>query len=155
MTISTRKLAALLRSILGDEDRREAMRHVACAMRSVRGFGTTTPVARKLIEEPTVATLLAQENALGVISQALSSGELERAYRATTQLKRKFQCKEIPAVTQLFTPRWVVELLLQNSLDKLRGQRCVTNIRVLDAACGTMNFGLVALQMLQAMYREQ
>src|SRR5439155_10875084 len=66
-----------------------------------------------------------------------------------------FSDHEIPSVTQLFTPRFVIEFLLHNTLGRLPEQRLVKEIRILDPACGTMNFGLVAIEMLDAMYREE
>src|SRR5262249_33645813 len=97
-----------------------------------------------------------------------------------TVQKRKFHGDEIPAVTQLFTPRWVIEFLLQNSLGRLwlemhphsvlreswkwlvdpphsriAEPRSVASLRILDPACGTMNFGVVAIEMLRGMYREE
>jgi hypothetical protein len=121
--------------------------------------------------------LLKADDALGRIYQAINSPALESAYRATARTGRKFSDEEIPAVTQLFTTRWVVEFLLHNTLGKLwremhpksalrfkwlvesdkSGQqaRPISEIRICDPACGTMNFGLVALDMLREMYREE
>jgi hypothetical protein len=121
--------------------------------------------------------LLGRDDALGRIYQAINSPALEAAYRATARTGRKFSEAEIPAVTQLFTPRWVVEFLLHNTLGRLwrqmhpetrlkwewmtRGEertvpaRPVAELRLCDPACGTMNFGLVALEMLREMYREE
>lgn len=142
--------------------------------------------------------LLKQDDALGQIYQAINAPALEAAYRGTARERRKFTASEIPAVTQLFTPKWVVEFLLQNTLGKLwldwhpdsrlrdkwnwispgkklRAASCelrekanaftrdsklatrnsAKDIRICDPACGTMNFGLVALEMLREMYREE
>lgn len=83
--------------------------------------------------------------------------------------------------TQNFTPRWVVRYLVENSLgrywlelhpdSRLRerlhylvpvpgtrgasGVKPVKEIRVLDPACGSMHFGLVAFDLLLEMYREE
>ena len=43
---------------------------------------------------------------------------LEAAYRATSQEKRKFTEKEIPAVTRLYTPRLAVQFLLKHTLGR-------------------------------------
>jgi hypothetical protein len=185
--------------------------------------------------------VLDEDDALGRVYQALNAPALEAAYRATARERRKFSAEEIPAVTQLFTPRWVVEYLLQNTLGRqwleahpdstlrsafrwlaidgsgtqvpsdvvveslgtTRGEDCTVarvfnpcelrnnaesphdpahyarvenpchdeaahpsatrigqglracDLRVLDPACGTMNFGLVAFDMLGRMYREE
>ena len=123
--------------------------------------------------------LLNQDDALGRIYQAINAPALEAAYRGTARTGRKFTHKEIRAVTQLFTPKWVVEFLLQNSLGRLWLQmhpdsrlqkewkwlvdapdhrippRRAIDLRICDPACGTMNFGLVALDMLRQMYLEE
>jgi SAM-dependent methyltransferase len=124
------------------------------------------------------AAILAQDDALGRIYQALNAPALESAYRATARERRKFTSSEIPTVTQLFTPRWVIEFLLHNTLGRLWRQwhpdssiefdwlidspadtreacRPLSTLRILDPACGTMNFGLVAAEMLESMYHEE
>ncbi len=98
----------------------------------------------------------------------------------------KVKTSEIPAATQLFTPRWIVEALVWNSLGRLWLQmhpdstlreltanhahphyllpdidapsapmRPVREITLLDPACGTMHFGLVAFDLFVAMYHEE
>jgi hypothetical protein len=141
---------------------------------------------------PQLTPLLAEEDALGTFYQALNAPALEAAYRATARQGRKFSADEIPAVTQLFTPRWVVDFLLQNSLGRLwlewhpdsalaatwpwlvppsappgpspflsdrkmgrTPSKLARDIRLCDPACGTMNFGLAALDMLRQIYREE
>ena len=59
------------------------------------------------------------DDALGQIYQAINAPALEQAYRSTALQRRKFTPKEIPAVTQLFTPKWVIEFLLHNTLGRL------------------------------------
>lgn len=86
----------------------------------------------------------------------------------------------LPARTQQYTPRWVVKFLLHNSLGALwlrmhpdsqlssrldylvprpgtppSQVRRAAEITVLDPACGTMHFGLVAFDLLSEMYREE
>jgi hypothetical protein len=156
-------------------------------MRRIRGLATRTVsprvahLARMIADDTLLGPLLANhDDALGSIYQAINAPKLESAYRATAHSGRKFTDDEIPAVTQLFTPRWVVEFLLHNTLGRLwrrwhpdsrvtmkwlvpldgdeepcRSSRLARTIRVLDPACGTMNFGLVAIELLEAMYREE
>jgi len=127
-------------------------------------------------------SLCKSDDALGQIYQAINAPALEAAYRATARDGRKFTAAEIPAVTQLFTPKWVVEFLLQNTLGKLwmeihpdtrlhrhwkwlahagivrmggTPMARARDLRICDPACGTMNFGLVALDMLREIYREE
>jgi len=125
-------------------------------------------------------SLCKSDDALGQVYQAINAPALEAAYRATARDGRKFMAAEIPAVTQLFTPKWVVEFLLQNTLGKLwvemhpdsrlwHGHLAhasdarmggtpiprARDLRICDPACGTMNFGLVALDILRQIYREE
>ena len=149
---------------------------VAEGMRSVRTEpASVTPVLGKL------RSLLHHDDFLGQVYQAINAPALEAAYRATARDRRKFTADEIPAVTQLFTPKWVVEFLLQNTLGKLwvemhadsrlgKKWKWLTRansftggtpvlpakqLRICDPACGTMNFGLVSLDMLREIYREE
>jgi type I restriction-modification system DNA methylase subunit len=127
------------------------------------------------------ADFLDEDDALGQLYQAMNADAMESAYRATARDRRKFSTEEIPSVSQLFTPKWVVEFLLHNTLGKRwmewhpdsrllprlhfllppgpceatsSGKRAA-DLRILDPACGTMNFGLVAFDMLRVMYREE
>lgn len=130
---------------------------------------------------PPLSSILKSDDALGQIYQAINAPALEAAYRATAADRRKFTPAEIPAVTQLFTPKWVVEFLLQNALGSLwleihpdsklkknwkwlipenrsklpASPKPARDFRICDPACGTMNFGLVALDMLREIYREE
>jgi len=91
----------------------------------------------------------------------------------------------IPAKTQKFTPKWIVKLLVENTLgrlwlelhpdsdlaaslpylvppdqehrtnDKEQKTKSVKEITLLDPACGTMHFGLVAFDLFVQMYREE
>ncbi len=149
----------------------------ACAarMRTLRGL----PCSSKPLPSDRLDIILRQDDALGQIYQAINAPRLQRAYREAKRDRRKFTSHEIPAVTQLFTPRRVIEFLLHNTLGQMWKQmhpdsrielpalaqsietgadnipaRAI-EIRVLDPACGTMNFGLVAADLLEQMYREE
>ncbi|HET6250225.1 MAG TPA: N-6 DNA methylase [Tepidisphaeraceae bacterium] len=160
-----------------------------------------------LIDCDDARTLLDEDDCLGRVYQALNAPAMESAYRSSAHLRQKFADHEISAVSQVFTPRWVVEFLLHNTLGKLwvelhpttrlrqnlnwlvsetglggspmgkrpkntrerigmpgkvKGKppvppqaRLAREIRVLDPACGTMNFGLVAYELLYQMYAEE
>jgi hypothetical protein len=208
--MTPRELIKLVRAMQGDEPR--LLRGVAASMRAMRGLPTDEPgLSATWLDRADVRELLSADDALGQIYQASRAGALERAYRATARERRKFRPREIPAVTGLFTPRWIVEFLLHNTLGRLwqemhpntrltfgrlvrsplpvlrgrvregalssstttlmltppplpspgEGERQqpattrVADIRVLDPACGTMNFGVIAVEMLAAMYREE
>jgi len=93
----------------------------------------------------------------------------------------KVTAELLPAKTQLFTPRWIVRFLVENTLGRLWLQmhpdsrladrleylvppaeplphaklKPACEIRVLDPACGAMHFGLVVFDLLAEMYREE
>jgi hypothetical protein len=163
---------------------RELCRLVAQLLPRVGGAGALLDAAVDAMSgrkgEPGMSRLASwtvDDDALGQIYQAINAPVLERAYRSTALQRRKFTAGEIPAVTQLFTPKWVVEFLLHNTLGRLWRQmhpdsrlqwewavdvpapplppRPTSELRICDPACGTMNFGLVAVDMLRAMYREE
>ena len=122
------------------------------------------------------------EETIGWVYQGFNSEELEQAFREVRVSKKKFESRDIPAVTQLFTPRWIVRFLVENTLGRLWLElhpdsqlastldhlvplptarclqptvRSVKEITLLDPACGTMHFGLVAFDLFVAMYREE
>jgi hypothetical protein len=122
------------------------------------------------------------EETIGWVYQGFNSEELERAFREIRLSKKKFEAQDIPAVTQLFTPRWIVRFLVENTLGRLwiemhpdsklasslgylvplskQQSTClpiksVKEITLLDPACGTMHFGLVAFDLFVEMYREE
>lgn len=123
------------------------------------------------------------EEALGWVYQDFTSEELEAAFREVRLSKKKFEAEDIPAVTQLFTQNWIVRFLVHNTLGRLwlelhpdsslrqrleylvpsdsvaastpPPSRSVKEIRLLDPACGTMHFGLMAFDLFVEMYREE
>ncbi|NCC36013.1 MAG: SAM-dependent methyltransferase, partial [Chloroflexia bacterium] len=121
------------------------------------------------------------EETLGWVYQYFNSQELEQAFRDARLSGKKFEREDIPAVTQLFTPRWIVRFLVENTLGRhwlqmhpdsrlgaelaylvpLAGEvppvplKPVRELTLLDPACGTMHFGLVAFNLFAAMYREE
>ena len=121
------------------------------------------------------------EETLGWVYQFFNAEEKSEAFARVFKKKQKFQKEDIPAATQIFTPRWIVEYLVQNSLGRLwvamhtdsalivqmpylvpmpagspaATMKPVREIRLLDPATGTMHFGLVAFDWLVKMYREE
>lgn len=148
-------------------------------------FFPRPPALQQLIpwmNEPTIKEAWApgNEETIGWVYQYFSSEELERAFREVRLSGKKFEAKDIPSVTQLFTPRWIVRYLVENTLGRLwiemhpdsklkeeldylmpfeasRSPKVkpVRQIRLLDPACGTMHFGLVAFDLFEVMYREE
>jgi hypothetical protein len=120
------------------------------------------------------------EETLGWVYQDFRSNELEQAFRNVRESGARFAAEDIPAVTQLFTPNWIVKFLVHNSLGRLWIEmhpdsqlaqsldylvpfdnyqpiplKSVREIRLLDPACGTMHFGLVAFDLFVQMYQEE
>jgi hypothetical protein len=121
------------------------------------------------------------EETIGWIYQFFIAEEKNAAFDRVFKEKKKFQKSDIPAATQVFTPRWIVRFLVQNSLGRLwlamhpdskladaldsliplpanlpkPALKPVKEIRVLDPATGTMHFGLVAFDLFVQMYREE
>ena len=120
------------------------------------------------------------EETIGWVYQGFSAEELEAAFAAARTDKRKFEPQDIPAVTQLFTIRWVVRFLVENTLGRIwmemhpgsrlagameyyvppkhpqtRKVRPVREITCLDPCCGSMHFGLLAFDLFAEMYREE
>jgi hypothetical protein len=120
------------------------------------------------------------EETIGWVYQGFSAEELQAAFTAAKQDKKKFEPEDIPAVTQLFTIRWVVRFLVENTLGRIwvemhpdsrmaqslgylvppkhpqqRALRAVVDITFLDPCCGSMHFGLLAFDLFAEMYREE
>jgi hypothetical protein len=119
------------------------------------------------------------EETVGWVYQAFNAEELQAAFTAARLSKKKFEPKDIPSVTQLFTPRWVVKFLVENTLGRLwvemhpdsrlkdqmdylvpfnglaRTLKPAKGITFLDPSCGSMHFGLVAFDLLVEMYKEE
>lgn len=118
------------------------------------------------------------EETVGWMYQAFNVNE-ETAIRASFLRNHKVTPDEIAAVTQLFTPRWVVQYLVQNTLGRLwvemhpdsrlttqldylvpvtgrqRVLKLARDISFLDPCCGSMHFGLVGFELFVEMYREE
>ncbi|HUM33721.1 MAG TPA: BREX-1 system adenine-specific DNA-methyltransferase PglX, partial [Candidatus Saccharicenans sp.] len=120
------------------------------------------------------------EETIGWVYQSFNAEELQAAFAKTRQQGKKFSPRDIPAVTQLFTIRWVVRFLVENSLGRLwiemhpdsklikslsyfvptkehneRRMKPVKDITFLDPACGSMHFGLIAFDLFEQMYSEE
>lgn len=135
----------------------------------------------RLLNAPDLAPAWQAEETIGWIYQYFNEPELQAAFAAVRLTGVKFEAKDIPSVTQLFTLRWIVRFLVENSLGRLWVQihpesrllnqlkylvplieestseplRQVREITLLDPACGTMHFGLVAFDLFAEMYQEE
>ncbi len=129
-----------------------------------------------LLNEKVPVAVWSEDETIGWIYQFFNEEEKAAIFQGFTQ-GQKIRTSEIPAATQLFTPRWIVRALVENSLGRLWLQmhpesrlaerleylvpiqdapreplRQVREITLLDPACGTMHFGLVAFDLLAEMY---
>lgn len=122
-----------------------------------------------------------EDETIGWVYQDFNEKEKADVFERLYKQKQKIRREDIPAATQLFTPRWIVSWLVQNTLGRhwlqmhpdshlterlnylvpLGGEippvplKKVRDIEVLDPACGTMHFGLVAFDLLGEMYKEE
>lgn len=121
------------------------------------------------------------EETIGWVYQFFIEEQKKEVFDRLYKEKEKIRAEDIPAATEIFTPRWVVRCLVENTLGRMWVQmhpdsrlaqqleylvpqpdplpqvplKPVREIRVLDPACGTMHFGLVAFDLLVEMYREE
>lgn len=128
-----------------------------------------------------VEPLWAADETIGWIYQYFNSKEERKAMRDASQAPRN--SRELAVRNQFFTPRYVVEFLVDNTLGRLwfnatGGQtelrdRCQyllvkpdeqpqasskvrdpRTLKLLDPACGSMHFGLYAFDLFAEIYRE-
>ncbi|MCU9849315.1 BREX-1 system adenine-specific DNA-methyltransferase PglX [Defluviimonas sp. WL0024] len=135
----------------------------------------------ELINDYEIARLWPEDETIGWIYQYFNSLEERRAMRQASQAPRN--SRELAVRNQFFTPRYVVEFLVDNTLGRLwfnwtGGQTALRDrcqyllvkpdeqpepaarlrdprtIKLLDPACGSMHFGLYAFDLFQEVYRE-
>jgi hypothetical protein len=137
--------------------------------------------ALNLINDVDIAPLWSEDETIGWIYQYFNSKEERKAMRDASQAPRN--SRELAVRNQFFTPRYVVEFLVDNTLGRLwfnatggatgLRERCqyllvkpdeapqpATRLRdprtlkLLDPACGSMHFGLYAFDLFAEIYRE-
>lgn len=128
-----------------------------------------------------IEQLWAEDETIGWIYQYFNSKEERKAMRDASQAPRN--SRELAVRNQFFTPRYVVEFLVDNTLGRIwfnatGGQtdlrdRCQyllvkpdeqpqtalklrdpRTLKLLDPACGSMHFGLYAFDLFMEIYRE-
>lgn len=133
------------------------------------------------INHSEIDPLWAEDETIGWIYQYFNSKEERKAMRDASQAPRN--SRELAVRNQFFTPRYVVEFLVDNTLGRLwfnwtGGQTALRDrcqyllvkpderpeaakhlrdprtIKLLDPACGSMHFGLYAFDLFQEIYRE-
>ena len=134
-----------------------------------------------LINDAEIEPLWAEDETIGWSYQYFNSREERKAMRDASQAPRN--SRELAVRNQFFTPRYVVEFLVDNTLGRLwfnasggksaLALRCqyllvkpdeqpvaATRLRdprtlkLLDPACGSMHFGLYAFDLFVEIYRE-
>ncbi len=121
------------------------------------------------------------EETIGWVYQYFNEEEKAQVFDRLFKQKKKIRREDIPAATELFTPNWIVRWIVHNTLGRMWVQmhgdstlaksldylvplegdipaeplKRVREIQLLDPACGTMHFGLVAFDLLAEMYREE
>jgi hypothetical protein len=156
-------------------------------------FDRYSPQGRLFPREPALVQLLsiinhgeieplwAEDETIGWIYQYFNSKEERKAMRDASQAPRN--SRELAVRNQFFTPRYVVEFLVDNTLGRLwfnwtGGQtvlrdRCQyllikpseqpaaakrlrdpRTVKLIDPACGSMHFGLYAFDLFEEIYRE-
>ncbi len=134
-----------------------------------------------LINDAEIAPLWSEDETIGWIYQYFNSKEERKAMRDASQAPRN--SRELAVRNQFFTPRYVVEFLVDNTLGRLwfnatGGATCLRDrcqyllvkpdeaplaatklrdprtLKLLDPACGSMHFGLYAFDLFAEIYRE-
>ena len=134
-----------------------------------------------LINHGEIDPLWAEDETIGWIYQYFNSKEERKAMRDASQAPRN--SRELAVRNQFFTPRYVVEFLVDNTLGRLwlnwtggltglrdrcqyllvkpdeqpepaKQLRDPRTIKLLDPACGSMHFGLYAFDLFLEIYRE-
>lgn len=134
-----------------------------------------------LINDAEIEPLWAEDETIGWIYQYFNSKEERKAMRDASQAPRN--SRELAVRNQFFTPRYVVEFLVDNTLGRLwfnatggktgLRDRCQyllvkpdeapqaaaklrdpRTLKLLDPACGSMHFGLYAFDLLIEICRE-
>ncbi|ASS89009.1 DNA methyltransferase [Aeribacillus pallidus] len=104
-----------------------------------------------------------QDEIIGWIYQYFNEEEKDDVFDRLYNKKEKIKSIDIPAATQLFTPDWIVEWIIDNSLGKLReemisGERerkKLEEIKLLDPACGSGHFLVKAYDLFYQYYVEE
>jgi N-6 DNA Methylase len=121
------------------------------------------------------------EETIGWVYQYFNEEEKAQVFERLFKQKLKIRREDIPAATELFTPSWIVRWIVHNTLGRMWVQmhpdssltqsldylvplagdvprealKPAKDIEILDPACGTMHFGLVAFDLLVQMYGEE
>ncbi|HHU83456.1 MAG TPA: BREX-1 system adenine-specific DNA-methyltransferase PglX, partial [Firmicutes bacterium] len=104
-----------------------------------------------------------QDEIIGWIYQYFNDKEKDDVFDRLYNKKQKIKVEDIPAATQLFTPDWIVDWIVDNSLGSLwdgikqgkRENKKVEDIKLLDPCCGSGHFLVKAFDLFYEMYVEE
>ena len=104
-----------------------------------------------------------QDEIIGWIYQYFNDKEKDDVFDRLYNKKQKIYVEDIPAATQLFTPDWIVDWIVDNSLGSLwdeikqgkRENKKVEDIKLLDPCCGSGHFLVKAFDLFYEMYVEE
>lgn len=144
--------------------------------------GTPDPAAARaaLVAEAAAGELGAPEQVLGWVHEAIHDDDRRRVFAGARGDGRKIDAAAVVAASRLYTPRHIVDFLLQNSLGAMwlemhpgsrmsarwpylvpgalragRPARPLSDVRVLDPCCGCGAFLLAAAALLAELYAEE
>ncbi|HEY73998.1 MAG TPA: N-6 DNA methylase, partial [Thermoflexia bacterium] len=72
-----------------------------------------------MLNQPGLADAWHADETVGWVYQYFNEPELQAAFEKVRTTGTKFEAKDIPSATQLFTPHWIVKFLVQNTLGRL------------------------------------
>ena len=134
-----------------------------------------------LINDETIVDIWQEDETIGWVYQYFIEEDKDRVFNKIYTQKKKMDLRDIPSATQIFTPKWIVRYLVENTLGRLWlrmhpdstlmetmkyyvpndndkhtiPMKPVREITLLDPACGTMHFGMVAFDLFYEMYVEE
>jgi len=133
------------------------------------------------INSETLAEIWKEDEVIGWVYQYFIEDEKALVFDKIYQQKKKLDLRDIPAATQIFTPKWIVKWIVENTLGRLWERmhpdssllskmayfvpndqdenqiplKPVSEITLLDPACGTMHFGMYGFDLFYEMYLEE
>jgi hypothetical protein len=135
----------------------------------------------RVINQKKLTQIWKEDEVIGWVYQYFIEDDKDRVFDKIYRQKQKMDLKDIAPATQIFTPRWIVQYLVENTLGRLWIRmhpetilkekmkyyvpndndkeliplKPVKDITLLDPACGTMHFGMVAFDLFYDMYLEE
>jgi len=95
------------------------------------------------LNDPAVGVAWGAEETIGWVYQYFNEPELQAAFAAVRLSGAKFDAQDIPAATQLFTLRWVVRYLVENTLGRLWVRMHPDSGQSSGRYLGTISFSIV------------